>query len=68
MLQVAIHKEVEDYLQSRSALVDEKGRKLIVRNGFLPKREVSAQMIFQNRCRRSLAKMLKDSQQQQSLV
>ena len=65
MLQAAIQKEVEDYLQSRSALVDEKGRKLIVRNGFLPEREVSARMIFQ---RRSLAKMLKDFQQRPSLV
>ena len=40
MLQLAIQQEVEDYLQARSALVDESGRKLVVRNGFLPEREV----------------------------
>ena len=40
MLQAAIHQEVEEYLQARSGLVDQSGRKLVVRNGFLPEREV----------------------------
>jgi hypothetical protein len=68
MLQATLQKVVKEHLQSRSAVVDEKGRKLIVRSGFLPEREVSARVMFQNRRRRSSAEMLKDSQQQQSLV
>lgn len=40
MLQAAIHREVEDYLQERSNLVDEQGRRLVVRNGSLPEREL----------------------------
>jgi len=40
MLQAAIHREVEDYLLERSSLVDEYGRRLVVRNGSLPEREL----------------------------
>jgi putative transposase len=40
MLQAAIHREVADYLQERSSLVDEYGRRLVVRNGSLPEREL----------------------------
>lgn len=40
MLRAAIQKEVDDYLLAKSGLVDEAGRKLVVRNGSLPEREV----------------------------
>jgi hypothetical protein len=37
MLQAARQSEVRDYLQARSSLVDENGRKLIVPNGSFPR-------------------------------
>ena len=40
MLQSAIQKEVDEYLQNRSGLVSEDGRRLVVRNGSLPEREL----------------------------
>lgn len=40
MLQAAIQNEVEGYLQERSGIVDESGRRLVVRNGSLPERDV----------------------------
>jgi hypothetical protein len=40
MLQAAVQKEVDEYLFSKSHLLDEADRKLVVRNGALPEREV----------------------------
>ena len=40
MLQAAIQEEVEDYLRNRSGIVDEAGRRLVIRNGTLPEREL----------------------------
>jgi len=40
MLQAAIQNEVDGYLQERSGIVDESGRRLVVRNGSLPERDV----------------------------
>jgi transposase-like protein len=40
MLQSAIQKEVDEYLQNRSGIVGEDGRRLVVRNGSLPEREL----------------------------
>lgn len=40
MLQAAIESEVQDFLMSHSDRVDNDGRRLVVRNGHLPSREV----------------------------
>jgi len=40
MLQAAIESEVEYFIQEHSGKVDENGRRLVVRNGRLPAREV----------------------------
>lgn len=40
LLADAIQLEVEEYLQQRSHLLDEKGHRLVVRNGSLPEREI----------------------------
>ena len=40
MLRVAIEKEVADYVNERSDILDEDGRRLVVRNGSLPEREI----------------------------
>lgn len=40
MLRAAIEKEVADYVNERSAIVGEDGRRLVVRNGSLPEREI----------------------------
>lgn len=40
MLQAAIQKEVDEYLQERVGIMDESGRRLVVRNGSLPEREL----------------------------
>jgi putative transposase len=40
MLKAAIEKEVSDYVNERTDIVDENGRQLVVRNGSLPKREI----------------------------
>jgi len=40
MLQAAIQKEIDEYLQDRSGIVGEDGRRLVVRNGSLPEREL----------------------------
>ena len=40
LLRVAIEKEVADYINERSDIVDEDGRRLVVRNGSLPEREI----------------------------
>jgi transposase-like protein len=40
MLKSAIQKEVADYIQDRTDIVDENGRRLVVRNGSLPEREI----------------------------
>ena len=40
MLQAALKAEVEGFLAGHSDLVDEQGRQRVVRNGFLPEREV----------------------------
>ena len=40
MLQAAIQKEIDEYLQDRSGIIGEDGRRLVVRNGSLPEREL----------------------------
>ena len=40
LLRAAIEKEVADYINERSEIVDEDGRRLVVRNGSLPEREI----------------------------
>ena len=40
MLKAAIEKEVSDYVNDRTDIVDENGRRLVVRNGSLPEREI----------------------------
>ena len=40
MLRAAIEKEVADFINERSDIVDENGRRLVVRNGSLPEREI----------------------------
>jgi putative transposase len=41
MLAEMIHQEVEDWLAERAHLQDEQGRRQVVRNGYLPKREIT---------------------------
>jgi putative transposase len=41
MLQAAIDAEVDDFLAEHSGRRDEQGRRLVVRNGSLPEREMS---------------------------
>lgn len=41
MLAAAIEQEVASYVAERSGLVDESGHRLVVRNGFLPEREIT---------------------------
>ena len=41
MLRTAIEKEVADYIEDRQDIVDESGRRLVVRNGHLPEREIT---------------------------
>ena len=40
MLTAAIEREVADYIEDRKNIVDESGRRLVVRNGHLPEREI----------------------------
>ena len=40
MLKAAVQQEVADYIQDRTDIVDENGRRLVVRNGSLPDREL----------------------------
>ena len=40
MLRAAIENEVADYINDRTDITDENGRRLIVRNGSLPEREI----------------------------
>lgn len=40
MLRTAIEREVAEYIEDRQNIVDESGRRLVVRNGFLPEREI----------------------------
>ena len=40
MLQAAIDSEVEEFIAQRAHKVDENGKRLVVRNGYLPPREV----------------------------
>ena len=40
LLRAAIQNEVEEYIQTHAALRDEKGRRLVVRNGSLPARQI----------------------------
>ncbi len=40
MLQAAIEQEVAEYISSLSDKKDEKGRRTVVRNGFLPERSI----------------------------
>jgi len=40
MLKAAIEQEVTDYINERADIVDEHGRRLVVRNGSLPEREI----------------------------
>jgi putative transposase len=40
MLAQMIQQEVDDWLADRANLQDEQGRRQVVRNGFLPKREI----------------------------
>lgn len=41
MLTAAIEKEIADYVAERSDVVDDHGRRLVVRNGHLPEREIT---------------------------
>jgi transposase-like protein len=41
MLTQMIQQEVDDWLAERANLLDEEGRRQVVRNGFLPKREIT---------------------------
>ena len=41
MLQAAIEREVADYIEGRRDIVDGSGRRLVVRNGHLPEREIT---------------------------
>ena len=41
MLKAAIEREVSDYIEERKELIDDAGRRLVVRNGHLPEREVT---------------------------
>ncbi len=40
MLKAAIEQEVSDYVNDRTDIIDELGRRLVVRNGSLPEREI----------------------------
>jgi len=40
MLAAAIDREVADYVDERKHIVDEDGRRLVVRNGHLPERDI----------------------------
>ena len=40
MLAAAIEREVASYVETREELTDDAGRRLVVRNGFLPEREI----------------------------
>ena len=40
MLQAALESEVQDFLEQHAARVDDQGRRLVVRNGHLPAREI----------------------------
>lgn len=40
MLQAAIEQEVTDYINSLSDKTDEKGRRMVIRNGYLPERSI----------------------------
>jgi hypothetical protein len=40
MLAAAIEQEVASYVAAQSGLLDESGHRLVVRNGFLPEREI----------------------------
>jgi putative transposase len=40
MLKAAIEQEVTEYINDRTDLLDEKGRRMVVRNGSLPEREI----------------------------
>ena len=40
LLQVAVQQEVAEYIDARKEITDEHGRRLVVRNGFLPEREI----------------------------
>ena len=40
MLRAAIEKEVAEYIDGRSEILDDDGRRLVVRNGSLPEREI----------------------------
>ena len=44
MLTQAVQAEVEAYLKSRQDLVDDGGRRLVVRNGYLPERQIQTPM------------------------
>ena len=44
MLAAAIEQEVADYVNERTDLVDENGRRLVVRNGHLPEREITTEL------------------------
>jgi len=40
MLQAALEEEVQSYIERHANLLDERGRKVVVRNGYLPQREI----------------------------
>jgi transposase-like protein len=41
MLQAALESEVDTFLEEHTALLDERGRRRVVRNGYLPSREIA---------------------------
>jgi len=40
MLKLALENEVDEFIQKHSALVDEEGRRIISRNGYMPERDI----------------------------
>ena len=42
MLQAALENEVAQFLESHSEKVDEEGRRLVIRNGYMPSRKLVA--------------------------
>jgi len=42
MLQMALENEIQEYIDAHSSLVDKNGKRIIVRNGYLPERAIAS--------------------------
>lgn len=42
MLQMALENEIQEYIGAHNNLVDESGKRIVVRNGYLPEREIAS--------------------------